>query len=379
MRGLARGLVLSLEFRGERRLGFLLQQRIERAEYRETSLGQVRFLVVRPELPAHEIEERRVKDRALVSSLGDAERFLRGGLRFFPGDDVLLGQHAQHHVAASQRAVRMAARIVVRGPADDRNHGRNLRKAELRQRLAEVELAREAEAVDCASAVLPEINLVDIGVHDVRLLEATLEDDGHHRFLGLAPQRAPAVEEIALHQLLGQRAAALLDLPGAHVDEHRPQDRQRVDAVVAVELAVLDGLERLGQQRRHLVRGDDDPVLAVQRENAADQQRIEADDRNVRALRIGERGDRVAGEADPQRDARPAARPNSERPAGRDPRGRRVADRCPAVRAPPATGSRAARAPRRTSRPTATVRRTARSAARRRVPATSSAFPRTAA
>ena len=236
-----------------------------------------------------------------MSGLGDAERLRRGALRFLVGDHALLGQHAQHEVAAGQRAIGVAPRVVVRGSADDRHHRRDFRKAELRQRLAEVELAREPEAVDRARAVLPEIDLVDVGVHDVRLLEATLENDGHHRFLGLAPQRAPAVEEVALHQLLGQRAAALLDLPGAHVDEHRAQDRQRIDAVVAVELAVLDRLERRGQQRRDLVRGDDDPVLAVQREDAADQQRVEADDRNVRALRIGERGDRVAGEADPQR------------------------------------------------------------------------------
>ena len=48
----------------------------------------------------------------------------------------------------------------------------------------------------------------------------------------LRAQRAPAVEEIALHELLGQRAAALLDLPRAHVDEQRAQDRERVHAVV---------------------------------------------------------------------------------------------------------------------------------------------------
>ena len=55
------------------------------------------------------------------------------------------------------------------------------------------------------------------------------------------------------------------------------------DAVVRVELAVLDGLQRRGQQRRHLVRRDDDAVLAVDREDAADQQRVEADHRHVGA------------------------------------------------------------------------------------------------
>ena len=99
----------------------------------------------------------------------------------------------------------------------------------------------------------------------------------------LRRMRAPAVEEIALHELLRQRAAALLDLPRAHVDEQRAQDRERIDAVVRVELAVLDRLECRGQQRRHLVGRDDDPVLAVDREDAADQQRIEPVHGHVRA------------------------------------------------------------------------------------------------
>ena len=136
-----------------------------------------------------------------------------------------------------------------------------------------------------AAAVLAEVDLVDVGVHDVRLLEARFENERHDRFLALAPQRAPAVEEIALHELLRQRAAALLDLPRAHVDEQRAQDRERVHAVVRFELAVLDGLQRLRQQRRDFGRRDDDPVLAVNREDAADQQRIEAEHRDVGAVR----------------------------------------------------------------------------------------------
>ena len=59
--------------------------------------------------------------------------------------------------------------------------------------------------------------------------------------------------------------------------------------MVRVELAVLDRLQRFGQQRRHLRRRDDDAILAVDREDAADQQRIEADYRNIRAGGIAER------------------------------------------------------------------------------------------
>ena len=152
-----------------------------------------------------------------------------------------------------------------------------------------------------APAVLAEVNLVDVGVHDVRLLEACLENHGHHGFLGLAAQRPAAVEEVALDELLGQRAAALLDLAGAHVDERRPQDRERVHAVVSVELAVLDRLERRRQQRWHLVGCHDDPVLAVDREDAADQQRVETHDGDLATLRVLEARDDIAAKPESQR------------------------------------------------------------------------------
>ena len=70
------------------------------------------------------------------------------------------------------------------------------------------------------------------------------------RFFDLAAERAAVVEEVALHQLLRQRRAALLDLPGAHVHPRRAHDGAEVDAVMRVELAIFDDLERRRQQRR---------------------------------------------------------------------------------------------------------------------------------
>ena len=52
---------------------------------------------------------------------------------------------------------------------------------------------------------------------------------------------------------------------------------------MAVELAVLDRLERGGQERGHLLRCDDDAILAVDRKNAADEQRFEPQHRHVTA------------------------------------------------------------------------------------------------
>ncbi len=51
--------------------------------------------------------------------------------------------------------------------------------------------------------------------------------------------------------------------------------------MVRVELAVLDGLQRGREHRRHVVRSDDDAVFAVDRKDAADHQRLEARERHV--------------------------------------------------------------------------------------------------
>ena len=63
---------------------------------------------------------------------------------------------------------------------------RNERVPALRKRLAEIELARETEAVHCAVAVLAEIDLVDVRVHQVLLAEVELQQHGHERLLDLA-------------------------------------------------------------------------------------------------------------------------------------------------------------------------------------------------
>ena len=135
--------------------------------------------------------------------------------------------------------------------------------------------------MDGALPVLPEEDLVDVGVHQVRLGEVRIERHRHERLAHLARQRLARVQEVAAHQLLRERARALLDLPGARVHPQGAQDPGRVHPVVRVELAVLDRLQRRRQQRRHLVRGDHDAILAVAREDAADQQRLQAQHRHL--------------------------------------------------------------------------------------------------
>src|SRR5690606_4118561 len=107
-----------------------------------------RILLV--ELTADEAEKRRVIAR-VASGLGQHVELTRRGLpRFLLSDNALRGELLEHEVAAGQRALRMPLRVVVRRPAHLRDEERELVQLELVERLAEVEAAAEAEAVNRA-------------------------------------------------------------------------------------------------------------------------------------------------------------------------------------------------------------------------------------
>ena len=96
--------------------------------------------------------------------------------------EPLIGHALEHEVAPFARAIGVTARVVVRGTPDLGDEQRELVQLELGERFAEIELAREPEAVHCASAVLTEINLVDVRVQQIVLVVAHLERHGHERF-----------------------------------------------------------------------------------------------------------------------------------------------------------------------------------------------------
>ncbi len=58
-----------------------------------------------------------------------------------------------------------------------------------------------------------------------------------------------------------------------------------------VELAVFDGLQRRGQQRRDIRRLEHDAIFAVRREDAADEQRLEARNRHFLRLAVRQSSD----------------------------------------------------------------------------------------
>ena len=210
----------------------------------------------------------------------DAQIALRGGRAGIGRDDAAFGQERQDQIAPLAGALGKTPRVVIGGTAKCRDQQRYFMQLEIREALAEVEAAAEAEAMHGARAVLAEVNLVDVGRHELGLVVGQVEDHGHDRFARLARERLLVSQEIALHELLRERAAALLYLARAQIDEQRACNAARIDTEVLVETLVLDRLERLDQQRRNVVRLDDEPVLAVRRKDAADRCGIQTQDRN---------------------------------------------------------------------------------------------------
>ena len=91
----------------------------------------------------------------------------------------------QHHVTPQAYTIGMPSRIVVSRAAHQRHEQRDFRQVELRERLAEVELAGKAKAMNGATAVLAKEDLIDVRVHEIRLAEVRIERDRHDGFVGL--------------------------------------------------------------------------------------------------------------------------------------------------------------------------------------------------
>ena len=97
------------------------------------------------------------------------------------------------------------------------------------------------------------------------------QQERHHRLFDLASERATTIQEVTFDELLSQGGATLLYLSGTQIHECRSHDRAEIDAMMRVELTILHDFEGGGEHCRNIFRCDDDAILAVDREDAADQ------------------------------------------------------------------------------------------------------------
>ncbi|MCG3171582.1 MAG: hypothetical protein CALGDGBN_03205 [Pseudomonadales bacterium] len=309
----------------QRLLGGALHRGVQAGEHAQP-LGREHLLgVITAQLAAHQIEVRGVETRTRTVAIAHAHRLRADAPGSGLVDHALLDHQPEHGVTARAAALGVAPRVVVRGAAHQSDQQRDLCRVEFRDRAIEVIVAGEPEAVDRAMPVLPEVDLVQVGLEDLLLFVADLEHDRHRELEQLARDRALAGEEEVLHQLLGQRAAALLECPAAHVHPQRTRDALQRNTVVIEEVLVLDRHQRGDQQRRHLIRPYQDAVFVVRRVDAADVHRFEPRQRDLGAADVAHRADRVTGETHAQTPRRFLAVPEAE--AARGQRDRRTAHR----------------------------------------------------
>ena len=228
------------------------------------------------ELLPHEIQERRIVAAALARGARQRQWLVDRRFVCLFGDQAELEHQAEHEIAPRVGTLGVRERVVVGRSTNHGDQQRDLRGVEFRQRFVEVELAAESESVNRAVAILPEVDFIDVRVEQIVFRVARIEDHRHREFLEFAQQRAAIVEEVALHELLRQRAAALREIAGAQIGPRGARNALQIESGVRVEVAIFDDLECISEQRRSFLRRHDQPILAVSCEKTADQRRFEA-------------------------------------------------------------------------------------------------------
>jgi hypothetical protein len=184
-------------------------------------------------------------------------------------DHPLLAHVAEDVVAALLRGDRVRDRVVLARRRDDPGQQRRLLGSELeRDPLAAGVVLLAAEVgprgrLDPVRAV-PEVHGVQVLGEDLRLGPAPLEVVGERRLLELLEDRPLTLGvEGVLHELLGDRRAALHRLLALHVLPEGARDAGVVDALVLVEAPVLDRDHGVLHVRRDLRLPQQDAVLVV--------------------------------------------------------------------------------------------------------------------
>ena len=144
----------------------------------------------------------------------------------------------------------IAARRQPRRRFDQAREHRRLGDLHLAGGFAEIALRRGFDAIGAGA----EIDAVEIELEDFwLLLNLRSSQTRQHHLLHLAQERALLGQEQVLGELLGDGRAALRDAAVQDVGHRGAREPDRIDAVVAVEAAVLDRDERLRQIGRQLL------------------------------------------------------------------------------------------------------------------------------
>ncbi len=227
-----------------------LQPRIQRGTHGKPALVKGLVAVFLDDLAAHFLGEEVGGEevRAAAARL-DAERLLLCLLAVSLGDVTIFDHPIDHPVAALDRSLDLAERVVIGRPLGQGRKIGGLGNRQFRHRLVEIGQRRPGDAV----GIQPEENLVEIELENAVLAVGLFDAEGEDRFLDLAIERLVGAQKEVLGDLLGDRRGADGAPTGAEilqVDGDGACKARHVDARMLVEVLVFRrdecGLDAIG-------------------------------------------------------------------------------------------------------------------------------------
>ena len=203
------------------------------------------------------VHEVRVVVSAHRRHLVKVDRLLASVSPLGRGDHPELVHEPQDHAPPPHGAAWIRVGVEVSGTGDQPGQECRLREVEL----LGVDIEERPGGRLHAVRTLAEVDRVQVAREDLVLRQPVFQLPGEHRLAHLAGDRSVGPGVQVLHQLLGDRRAALLDAAVADVHVGGTEDRPTIDPVVEVEATVLDRDGRVADPRGDLGRPKDHAIL----------------------------------------------------------------------------------------------------------------------
>ena len=174
-------------------------------------------------------------------------------------DHLLLQHQRKHDLPPRLRRARMRHRVVQARVLRDPREERRFRQRQLQRVVPEI---RPRRALDAIRAV-PEVDRVEVSGQDLVLRPLLLELPRERSLLQLPCDGMRVAGQLVLHELLGDRRAALHGALMADVGPERARHAADVDSTVLVEALVLGRDDRLLHPRADAVARHEHPALAA--------------------------------------------------------------------------------------------------------------------
>ncbi len=239
----------------QRLVGGRLQFPIEAGAHRQPGLVEPLFAVPGVELAAHFFGEIGAGDDLGVLAAAQHDRLCLGGGDLGLGRGTVFGDALEHPIAPDLGLLGIARRVVVVRRLWQSGQEGRLAEAQFVERFVEIKEGGRLYPIGAGA----EIDLVEVELEDPVLRQRLVDPGSEQDLLDLAVDRQLVRQQHVLGDLLRDGRGAdrpALAVPAPDIGQRGAEHRDRVDAVVAVEILVLGrqegGDDALGDRRdRH--------------------------------------------------------------------------------------------------------------------------------